>query len=232
MKKINSRRKVAISLIIIDLCVIMMVVVIRGRSSLNVEAKDSYAAANILINSEDSLDNYKNNEIEQYISVQNAKKEEEEKKKKEALEKARLEQIAKEEQEAREKAKASYVTPKTFESSSDVANFAMQFVGNPYVAGGTSLTNGADCSGFVQAVYSNFGVSLPRTTSEQAAVGNPVSVEDIMPGDIVSYGYGGSVTHSALYAGDGMIVHASTPSLGIRMDNMYIMPIVTIRRVG
>ena len=232
MKKINYRRKVALSLIIIDLCVITMVVVIRNRSSLNVEAKDTYAAANILINSEDSLDTYKNSEIEEYITVQKEKKEEEEKARKESEEKERLARIKKEEEEARERAIANHVTPKVFESSSEVANFAMQFVGNPYVAGGTSLTDGTDCSGFVQAVYANFGISLPRTTYEQANTGSPVSMQDIMPGDIVSYGYGGSVTHSAIYAGDGMIVHASTPSLGIRMDSMYIMPIVTIRRVG
>ena len=147
-------------------------------------------------------------------------KEEEEKKKKE------------EEEKAKEQEQYYYQTPAVFESSSDVANFAMQFVGNPYVAGGTSLTNGADCSGFVQAVYANFGVSLPRTTYEQAAVGSPVSMQDIMPGDIISYGYNGYSSHSALYVGNGMIVHASTPELGIRIDSMYIMPIVTIRRVG
>ena len=151
------------------------------------------------------------------------------------------EKIAKEEAERKKKEEEEkqkqeeqyyYQTPAIFESSSEVANFAMQFVGNPYVAGGTSLTNGADCSGFVQAVYANFGISLPRTTYEQANTGSPVSMQDIMPGDIVSYGYNGYSSHSALYVGNGMIVHAATPELGIRMDSMYIMPIITIRRVG
>ena len=118
------------------------------------------------------------------------------------------------------------------EANSDIANYALQFVGNPYVAGGTSLTNGTDCSGFVMSVYAAFGVALPRTTTGQAASGYGVSVDEAQPGDIVSYGYNGYVSHSALYIGNGMIVHASTPELGIRVDSMYIMPIITIRRIG
>ena len=118
------------------------------------------------------------------------------------------------------------------DANSDVANYALQFVGNPYVAGGTSLTNGTDCSGFVMSVYAAFGVSLPRTTGGQAQSGYGVSVDEAQPGDIVSYGYNGYVSHSALYIGNGMIVHASTPELGIRVDSMYIMPIITIRRIG
>ena len=118
------------------------------------------------------------------------------------------------------------------DANSDVASYALQFVGNPYVAGGTSLTNGTDCSGFVMSVYAAFGVSLPRTTAGQAQSGYGVSIDEIQPGDIVSYGYNGYPSHSALYVGNGMIVHASTPSLGIRTDSMYIMPIVAIRRIG
>ena len=118
------------------------------------------------------------------------------------------------------------------DANSDVASYALQFVGNPYVAGGTSLTNGTDCSGFVMSVYAAFGVSLPRTTGGQAASGYGVSIDEAQPGDIVSYGYNGYVSHSALYIGNGMIVHASTPELGIRVDSMYIMPIITIRRIG
>ena len=163
----------------------------------------------------------------------------EKRKEEERLEQERLEQERKEQErleqerlEQERKEQSYYQAPAVFESASEVANFAMQFVGNPYVAGGTSLTNGADCSGFVQAVYANFGISLPRTTTEQAQVGYGVSINDIMPGDIISYGYSGYPSHSALYVGNGMIVHASTPSLGIRMDSMYIMPIITIRRVG
>ena len=118
------------------------------------------------------------------------------------------------------------------DANSDIASYALQFVGNPYVYGGTSLTNGTDCSGFVMSVYAAFGISLPRTTGGQAASGYGVSIDEAQPGDIVSYGYNGYVSHSALYIGNGMIVHASTPELGIRVDSMYIMPIITIRRIG
>ena len=116
-------------------------------------------------------------------------------------------------------------------SKQEIANFALQFVGNPYVAGGNSLTSGTDCSGFVRLVYENFGVSLPRIASEQSYVGEGVSVDNIQVGDIVSYGYNGVVSHSALYVGNGQIVHAATPALGIRIDNLYMMPIIAVRRV-
>lgn len=115
--------------------------------------------------------------------------------------------------------------------ASEIVNFSLQFIGNPYVSGGTSLTEGTDCSGFVQSVFANFGIYLPRSTFEQSVTGEEVSIENIEIGDIISYGYDGYVSHSALYIGDGMMVHASTPELGIRTDNIYIMPIITIRRV-
>ena len=114
---------------------------------------------------------------------------------------------------------------------SEIAQFAYQFVGNPYVYGGTSLTNGADCSGFVMSVYANFGISLPRTAPAQSYSGYAVSLDNIQPGDIVSYGYNGSVTHSAIYVGNNTIVHAATPALGIIYSNLYIMPIMTVRRI-
>lgn len=113
----------------------------------------------------------------------------------------------------------------------EIINFSLQFVGNPYISGGTSLTNGTDCSGFIQSVFANFEIYLPRTTYEQSISGSEVLVENIEIGDIISYGYDGYVTHSALYIGNDTIVHAATPELGIRTDNMYIMPIITIRRV-
>lgn len=127
----------------------------------------------------------------------------------------------------------SYEETATFDSQyTNIAEYALQFVGNPYVYGGTSLTEGADCSGFVMKLYENYGVQLPRTAPAQATVGYAVSIENAQPGDIVSYGYDGMVTHSALYIGNEMIVHASTPQGGIKTDSMYIMPIITIRRVG
>lgn len=126
-----------------------------------------------------------------------------------------------------EKAKKQRIEFKT-----KIVNFAKQFVGNPYVSGGTSLTNGADCSGFVQTIYKTFGIMLTRTTPEQAVLGVGVTMDEIEVGDIVSYGYDGMATHSAIYIGEGKIIHSSTPELGIRIDNINIMPILTIRRVA
>lgn len=106
-----------------------------------------------------------------------------------------------------------------------IASYALQFVGNPYVYGGTSLTNGADCSGFTMAVHSHFGISLPRTSGAQAGGGRAVSDSEKMPGDVVCY-YG----HVGIYIGNNQIVHASTPSSGIKVSNMYYRSIRCIRR--
>lgn len=114
----------------------------------------------------------------------------------------------------------------------ELADYAQEFVGNPYVYGGTSLTEGADCSGFVMKLYEHFGVNLPRTASAQSKVGYSVKVENAQPGDIISYGYNGIVSHSAIYIGDGEIIHAATPRDGITTASMYMMPIITIRRIG
>ena len=113
-----------------------------------------------------------------------------------------------------------------------VSEYAQQFIGNPYVYGGTSLTEGTDCSGFVMKIYEQFGVKLPRTARDQATVGNGVSIENAQPGDIVSYGYNGIVSHSAIYIGNERIVHAATPKDGITTASVYMMPIITIRRIG
>lgn len=107
-----------------------------------------------------------------------------------------------------------------------VIDFACQFIGNPYVWGGTSLTNGADCSGFVQAVYANFGISLPRTTWDMVGVGYEVSYDEALPGDIVLYD-----GHVGLYMGDGNIVNAMNETDGIGICSAQYAPIVTIRRV-
>jgi len=108
----------------------------------------------------------------------------------------------------------------------EIANFAVQFVGNPYVAGGTSLTDGADCSGFTQAVYANFGISLPRTSGSQAQVGTAVSYAEAAPGDIIYYG-----GHVGIYIGNGLIVHASTQATGIKISNALYRSIITVRRI-
>ncbi|MBD5445409.1 MAG: hypothetical protein HDR29_07665 [Lachnospiraceae bacterium] len=108
----------------------------------------------------------------------------------------------------------------------EIANFACKWVGNPYKAGGTSLTNGADCSGFVWAVYNNFGISLPRSSYAQSGVGKAVSYSDAQPGDIIYYG-----GHVGIYIGNGEIVHASTERTGIRRASATYRSIITIRRV-
>ncbi|MDO5155227.1 MAG: NlpC/P60 family protein [Eubacteriales bacterium] len=100
----------------------------------------------------------------------------------------------------------------------EVVNYAVQFVGNPYVWGGTSLTNGADCSGFVQSVYKHFGYSLPRVAASQATVGKQVSLDSLQPGDLLFYG-GSNIGHVAIYMGGGQIVHASNSRTGITISN-------------
>ena len=112
-------------------------------------------------------------------------------------------------------------------SGSSVVSYATQFVGNPYVWGGTSLTSGADCSGFVQSVYANFGVSLPRTSYEQQNAGTEVSYADAQPGDLICYG-----GHVAIYMGNGQIVHASNSQDGIKISNdATYRTIVSVRRL-
>lgn len=108
-----------------------------------------------------------------------------------------------------------------------VADFAVQFVGNPYVYGGTSLTNGADCSGFVMSVYENFGVSLPHSSTADRNVGVDVGgLENAQPGDLVCYS-----GHVGIYIGDGQIVHASTASTGIKISDADYRTPVAVRRV-
>ena len=108
-----------------------------------------------------------------------------------------------------------------------IADYGLQFVGNPYVWGGTSLTSGADCSGFVQSVYANFGVSLPRTSYEQQNAGYEVSYADAQPGDLICYG-----GHVAIYMGNGQIVHASNARDGIKVsDNAAYRTITSVRRL-
>ena len=108
----------------------------------------------------------------------------------------------------------------------EIANFACQYVGYPYKAGGTSLTEGADCSGFVWAVYKNFGYSLPRTSYAQSGAGRSVSYSEAQPGDIIYYG-----GHVGIYIGNGQIVHASTERTGIKRESATYRSIITIRRI-
>ncbi len=108
----------------------------------------------------------------------------------------------------------------------DIANYACKFIGNPYVAGGTSLTNGADCSGFVMSVYKNFGINLPRSSYAQSSVGKGVSYSEAQPGDVIYYG-----GHVGIYIGNGQIVHASTERTGIKITSATYRSIITVRRI-
>ena len=152
-----------------------------------------------------------------------------------AEEQARLEK----EEAARRKANAA-ADKKSSESSGSapaatggsgrgaaVANFALQFVGNPYVYGGTSLTNGTDCSGFVMRVYENFGVALPRTSASQRSSGYDIGgIDNAQPGDIVCYS-----GHVGIYIGNGQIVHASTAKTGIIVSNATYRQPLCVRRI-
>lgn len=108
-----------------------------------------------------------------------------------------------------------------------VVAFAKQFLGNPYVYGGTSLTSGADCSGFVLSVYNQFGINLPRTSEAQGEAGFDVGgIENARPGDVVYY-----IGHTGIYIGQNQLIHASGPKDGIKISAVDFMPIVSVRRI-
>ena len=127
-------------------------------------------------------------------------------------------------EEAEEEAKAAEA--ETVGNGQAVVDYAMQFVGNPYVWGGTSLTNGADCSGFVQSVYANFGVSMPRTSSAMRSAGTEVSYSEAVPGDVICY-----EGHVGIYIGNGQIVNAIDEAHGIGVSSATYTNIITVRRL-
>lgn len=112
-----------------------------------------------------------------------------------------------------------------------LVSYATQFVGNPYVWGGTSLTRGADCSGFVMSVFANYGISLPHSSRAQANCGTKISASDAQPGDLFFYGNGSSINHVAIYIGGGRVVHASSPKSGIKISGAYYRTPVKVVRV-
>lgn len=115
------------------------------------------------------------------------------------------------------------------------ANYAQQFVGNPYRYGGNSLTNGIDCSGFTQQIMAKFGYSISRTSSAQASDGVAVSTSNLRAGDLIFYGSGGGINHVAMYIGGGQVVHASNsapyPKGGIKISNAFYRTPVCARRI-
>lgn len=132
--------------------------------------------------------------------------------------------LAEEAAKAEEEAKAAEA--ETVGNGQAVVDYAMQFVGNPYVWGGTSLTNGADCSGFVQSVYANFGVSVPRTSSAMRSAGTEVSYSEAVPGDVICY-----EGHVGIYIGNGQIVNAIDEAHGIGVSSATYTNIITVRRL-
>ena len=112
-----------------------------------------------------------------------------------------------------------------------ISEFAKQYIGNPYVWGGTSLTRGADCSGFVLSVFKNYGISLPHSSRAQGNCGSAVSYSELKPGDLVFYGNRSGINHVAIYVGGGQVVHASNPRTVITISGMYYRTPVRARRI-
>ncbi len=173
---------------------------------------------------------------------QEAERAEAERKAKLAAEEAKRKEDAKKAQESKNNSGSSKDNSSSGSSGSssslsglrsEIITYAQKFVGNRYVWGGESLTNGADCSGFVQAVYGDFGYSIPRTSRDQAAgAGKQVSESDMLPGDLVFYtNSSGVVNHVAMYIGNGMIVHAANSRQGIIRSNVKYRDIYRVRRV-
>lgn len=112
----------------------------------------------------------------------------------------------------------------------DICQYAKEFIGNPYVWGGTSLTKGTDCSGFVMRVFQKYGVKLPRNSRAQANCGTTIKVSEAKPGDLIFYAKGKTINHVAIYIGNGQVVHASSPKTGIKISNVsYRTPFKAVR---
>lgn len=116
---------------------------------------------------------------------------------------------------------------------SKIVAYAKEFVGNPYVYGGTSLTKGADCSGFTQAVYRDQGISIPRTSRSQAAGGKKIALDKIKPADLIFYKKKGIINHVALYIGDGKVISAGSTNTGTQIrDYDYRTPCKAVTYLG
>lgn len=199
---------------------------------------EKLAAAQQKANAFKSQINEQANTIKQIEQAEKNKKAEEEARKKaeeearkkaeaEAKKKAEAENGGSESSENSESSSSSSepASPGDSAKGQEIASFACQFVGNPYVAGGTSLTEGCDCSGFTSSVYAHFGISIPRSSYAQSAAGRAVSYSEVQPGDILYYG-----GHVGIYIGNNQIVHASTAATGIKISSASYRTCITIRR--
>ena len=135
-------------------------------------------------------------------------------------------QMTQEVQENVQQTETTEVSAQPASNGQAIVDYACQFIGNPYVWGGTSLTDGADCSGFVWRVYKDFGYTVPRTSYSFRSYGSEVSYSEAQPGDVICY-----AGHVALYIGNGQIVHASTQRTGIKITNATYKEMLTIRRI-
>lgn len=135
-------------------------------------------------------------------------------------------QMTQEVQENVQQTETTEVSAQPASNGQAIVDYACQFIGNPYVWGGTSLTAGADCSGFVQSVFAHFGISLPRTTYDQIYAGVEVSYDQAMPGDLICYD-----GHIGIYIGNGQIVNAQNPEQGIGISPATYTTILSVRRI-
>lgn len=135
-------------------------------------------------------------------------------------------QMTQEVQENVQQTETTEVSAQPASNGQAIVDYACQFIGNPYVWGGTSLTDGADCSGFVQSVFAHFGISLPRTTYDQIYAGVEVSYDQAMPGDLICYD-----GHIGIYIGNGQIVNAQNPEQGIGISPATYTTILSVRRI-
>ncbi|MBR1758567.1 MAG: C40 family peptidase [Lachnospiraceae bacterium] len=127
---------------------------------------------------------------------------------------------------------SSSSSSKTSSVRSRMVSYAMQFLGNPYVWGGTSLTRGTDCSGFTMRIYEHFGYSIPRTSRNQASGGTRISLSNLKPGDLIFYSNSSGINHVAMYIGNGQVIHASNARSGIKISNMnYRTPTKAVRYI-
>ena len=135
-------------------------------------------------------------------------------------------QMTQEVQENVQQTETTEVSAQPASNGQVIVDYACQFIGNPYVWGGTSLTDGADCSGFVQSVFAHFGISLRRTTYDQINAGVEVSYDQAMPGDLICYD-----GHIGIYIGNGQIVNAQNPEQGIGISPATYTTILSVRRI-